>query len=265
VRLFYARNQRYTLQRWDVAGESKGSPDFLLTGVSTLLRLAASFDTESVRFEKLQQEATAMVATTPTRPEFIDTYWIIPEYATEPYGKVSFTRQDCRTFTANYLDLIKKTLPVWGNAVYSNRALVNPSAGFDSPIHEADVTAISGFFASVITSVAPLDMVGRSGGAERLAGFFVAGLSTLLRLASLFDSRVRGLKEPTKEATAMVATTPTRPEFIDTYWIIPEYATEPYGKVSFTRQDCRTFHSMFKNSRLIWCGRKSMHAGMEEN
>ncbi|ASV33864.1 hypothetical protein CJJ18_07540 [Candidatus Williamhamiltonella defendens] len=108
----------------------------------------------------------------------------------------------------------------------------------------------------MITSVAPLNMVGRSGGDASLAGFFVAGMLTLLRLATPFSIGMRGLKEPTKEATAMVATTPTRPEFIDNYWIIPEYATEPYGKVSFTRQDCRTFHSMFKYSRLIWAGRQ---------
>ncbi|WP_148203623.1 hypothetical protein [Sodalis glossinidius] len=51
-----------------------------------------------------------------------------------------------------------------------------------------------------------------------------------------------------------MATTQTRPEFIDTYWIIPEYSSAPYGKVSFTRQDRRTFIAMFKDSRLIWAG-----------
>ncbi|MGX8942080.1 hypothetical protein ACWWJF_19280 [Symbiopectobacterium sp. Eva_TO] len=50
--------------------------------------------------------------------------------------------------------------------------------------------------------------------------------------------------------------TQTRPEFIDTYWIIPEYETTPYGKVSFTRQDRRTFIALFKDSRLIWAGRQ---------
>ncbi|QBY44318.1 hypothetical protein QE197_12595 [Arsenophonus nasoniae] len=63
----------------------------------------------------------------------------------------------------------------------------------------------------------------------------------------------------------MVATTQTRPEFIDTYWIIPEYSTTPYGKVSFTRQDRRIFISLFKDSRLIWAGRQPVHTGMEEN
>ncbi|MGX8942499.1 hypothetical protein ACWWJF_22235 [Symbiopectobacterium sp. Eva_TO] len=50
--------------------------------------------------------------------------------------------------------------------------------------------------------------------------------------------------------------TQTRPEFIDTYWIIPEYSTVPYGKVSFTRQDRCTFIALFKDSRLIWAGRQ---------
>ncbi|HGJ5878007.1 MAG TPA: hypothetical protein ACHBZ9_02680 [Arsenophonus nasoniae] len=57
--------------------------------------------------------------------------------------------------------------------------------------------------------------------------------------------------------------TQTRPEFIDTYWIIPEYSTTPYGKVSFTRQDRRIFISLFKDSRLIWAGRKPVHASVE--
>ncbi|MDR5611642.1 MAG: hypothetical protein RAM36_00960 [Arsenophonus sp.] len=74
------------------------------------------------------------------------------------------------------------------------------------------------------------------------------------------------MKEISQEATAMVTTpTQTHPEFIDTYWIIPEYATTPYGKVSFTRKDFRTFIAMFKDSRLIWAGRKPVHASMEGN
>ncbi|WP_180817029.1 hypothetical protein [Arsenophonus endosymbiont of Aphis craccivora] len=74
------------------------------------------------------------------------------------------------------------------------------------------------------------------------------------------------MKELSREATSMVTIpTQTHPEFIDTYWIIPEYATTPYGKVSFTRQDRRTFNSMFKDSRLIWAGRQPVRTGMEGN
>lgn len=57
--------------------------------------------------------------------------------------------------------------------------------------------------------------------------------------------------------------TQTRPEFFDTYWIIPEYETTPYGKVSFTRQDRRTFIALFKDSRLIWAGRQPVNCFTE--
>ncbi|MBG6243126.1 MAG: hypothetical protein EKE20_15490 [Candidatus Symbiopectobacterium sp. Dall1.0] len=50
--------------------------------------------------------------------------------------------------------------------------------------------------------------------------------------------------------------TQTRPKFLETYWIVPCYETTPYGKVSFTRQDRRTFIALFKDSRLIWAGRQ---------
>ncbi|ESG86184.1 hypothetical protein SEEK9263_14681, partial [Salmonella enterica subsp. enterica serovar Kentucky str. ATCC 9263] len=43
-------------------------------------------------------------------------------------------------------------------------------------------------------------MVGRSGGAFALAGFFVAGLSTLLRLTTPFDSGLVRFAKPHKEA-----------------------------------------------------------------
>lgn len=49
---------------------------------------------------------------------------------------------------------------------------------------------------------------------------------------------------------------PTRPKFTDTYWIIAPFSDIPYGKVSFTRQEARLFRTMFKDSRLIWAGRK---------
>ncbi|HAF8380185.1 TPA: ash family protein [Salmonella enterica] len=51
-------------------------------------------------------------------------------------------------------------------------------------------------------------MVGRSGGAFALAGFFVAGLSTLLRLTTPFDSGLVRFAKPHKEA-AIMATIPT--------------------------------------------------------
>lgn len=49
--------------------------------------------------------------------------------------------------------------------------------------------------------------------------------------------------------------------FIDTYWIVPSYSTMPYGKIAFTQRESRTFNSMFKDSRLIWAGRKPVREG----
>ncbi|WP_334470422.1 hypothetical protein [Arsenophonus sp. PmNCSU2021_1] len=93
----------------------------------------------------------------------------------------------------------------------------------------------------------------------------IAGIPTPLRLATPFGIGLVRFEKPNQEATTMVATTQTRPEFIDTYWIIPEYTTTPYGKVSLTRQDRRTFNSMFKDSRLIWAGRQPVRTGMGVN
>ncbi|MBG6242930.1 MAG: hypothetical protein EKE20_14405 [Candidatus Symbiopectobacterium sp. Dall1.0] len=129
------------------------------------------------------------------------------------------------------------------------------ATGPASPSSKADISRYKRFFCVRNQRCAPI-MVGRSGGALALAGFFATGLAALLRLATLPASRERGLKELSKEATAMVATAYTRPEFTDTYWIIHEYSTAPYGKVSFTRQDRRTFIALFKDSRLIWAGRQ---------
>ncbi|QBY47012.1 hypothetical protein ArsFIN_56230 (plasmid) [Arsenophonus nasoniae] len=44
-------------------------------------------------------------------------------------------------------------------------------------------------------------------------------------------------------------------KMVDIYWIVPLYSTTPCYKVSFTKQDYRTFNAMFKDSRLIWAGR----------
>ncbi|MGG2141614.1 hypothetical protein [Symbiopectobacterium sp. RP] len=150
-------------------------------------------------------------------------------------------------------------LQATGNLSYSRDQHLNKTgAGFGIPIHEADISRDKRFFCVRNQRCAPI-MVGRSGGALALAGFFVAGIPTPLRLATLLGIRERGSIEPTKEATAMVATTQTRPEFIDTYWIIPEYSSEPYGKVSFTRQDRCIYNSLFKDSRLIWAGRQPVN------
>ncbi|WP_334473752.1 hypothetical protein [Arsenophonus sp. PmNCSU2021_1] len=61
-----------------------------------------------------------------------------------------------------------------------------------------------------------------------------------------------------------MVTTPiqTHPKFTDTYWIIPLNSAVPYGKVSFTHRDFRTFTALFKDSRLIWAGRQPVRVSL---
>ncbi|MEN3261374.1 hypothetical protein AAH678_22055 [Sodalis endosymbiont of Spalangia cameroni] len=161
------------------------------------------------------------------------------------------------------------------NLSYSRSVAPQWAAGFSSPSVRADRISRSKVrFFCVRDPRCAFIMVRRNGGASALAGFSDTGLLTPIRLATLFSSRRRGSKELVREATTM-ATAYTRPKFIDTYWIIPEYETTPYGKVSFTRQDRRTFIAMFKDSRLVWAGRQPVssttygkhtrsHEGIEE-
>ncbi|MBG6242819.1 MAG: hypothetical protein EKE20_13790 [Candidatus Symbiopectobacterium sp. Dall1.0] len=148
-------------------------------------------------------------------------------------------------------------LQATGNLSYSRHQHPNKTgAGPASLNTEADISRFKErFFCVRDPRYAPI-MVRRNGGASALAGFFCASLAAPIRLATLPASRLVRLQNLTEEAAAMVATTQTRPEFIDTYWIIPEYSTAPYGKVSFTRRDRRTFIVLFKDSRLIWAGRQ---------
>lgn len=92
-------------------------------------------------------------------------------------------------------------------------------------------------------------MVGRSGGAERLADFLCIGLLILLRLATLFRSWVRGSMNFTQEAAIMATI-----KFIDTYWIIPNKLSKPATKASLTQETLNLFKT-YSNVRLIWSGR----------
>ncbi|WP_234813209.1 ash family protein [Candidatus Hamiltonella defensa] len=171
--------------------------------------------------------------------------------------------------TTFVLDVIKNPLPVWANFAYSHHALVNPSDGFRSlSIHKATVDAVDSVFFYVVDNAHQYSMVALSGQSSDWLVSLCTSTANLDIVTAHYEFRSSSgdFLNKHKEIASM-ATIPshTHPEFIDTYWIIPEYATEPYGKVSFTRQDCRTFHSIFKYSRLIWCGRKPMHVVMEEN
>lgn len=108
-------------------------------------------------------------------------------------------------------------LQATGNLSYSRHQHPNKTgAGFESPNTEADICRFKQRFFCVRDPRCAFIMVRRNGGAFALAGFFCAGLSTPIRLASPFESGLVRLQNLTEEATTM-ATTQTRPEFIDTY------------------------------------------------
>ncbi|EPA6640960.1 host cell division inhibitor Icd-like protein [Serratia marcescens] len=115
----------------------------------------------------------------------------------------------------SYAQIWPSGIAASAKARYSYPAGVNPPAGFDSLNHKADsrLFLMRFFYVRSKPSYAHI-MVGRDGGALRLAGFFVAGLSTLLRLTTPFDSGLVSFEKTHKEAAAMVATpTPSYPEF----------------------------------------------------
>ncbi|WP_337262628.1 MULTISPECIES: host cell division inhibitor Icd-like protein [unclassified Serratia (in: enterobacteria)] len=110
----------------------------------------------------------------------------------------------------------KNTLPAAAGGCYGFLAGVNPLAGFDSLRANADnrnLSVMRSFCVRTQPSCARIT-VGRDGGAFVLAGFISAGLSTLLRLTTPFDSGLVRLINLANEATAMVATpTCLHPEF----------------------------------------------------
>jgi len=106
-------------------------------------------------------------------------------------------------------------LPLCAGGSYSFCAGVNPPAGFSSLNTEADsrLSFLRFFFVRNKPCCAQI-MVGRGGGASRLAGFFCASLLTLLRLTTPFSSGLVRFAKPTEEAAAMVATpAQTHPKF----------------------------------------------------
>ncbi|EJX3080962.1 host cell division inhibitor Icd-like protein [Salmonella enterica] len=102
----------------------------------------------------------------------------------------------------------KNRLPVCVAGLYIPVAGVNPPAGFDSLNISAGSRLISDmrFFCARYTTH-PRIMAGRSGGALALAGFRNASLSTLLRLATMFDSVLARLLKSISEAAKMAIST----------------------------------------------------------
>lgn len=77
---------------------------------------------------------------------------------------------------------------------YRYSAPYKTGAGFDSLIKKAGsrYVSVQRFFYARNTTL-PRIMAGRNGGALALAGSFLTSLSTLLRLATMFDSVMAGL------------------------------------------------------------------------
>ncbi|WP_334473615.1 ash family protein [Arsenophonus sp. PmNCSU2021_1] len=210
-----------------------------------------------------------MVATTQTRPEFIDTYWIIQEYSTTPYGKVSFTRQDRRTSADNCVDFIKNPLPILANFAYSNHALVNPSDRFGTlNWYKATIDAEDSVFFYVVDNASQHSMVALSGqSSDWLVSLYASSSNPDSVTAHKEIGTSSGDFLNKYKEIASMATIPshTHSKFTDTYWVIRLDSNRPYGKVSFTHRDFRTFTTLFKDSRLIWAGRQPVHASMEGN
>ncbi|ECC9937493.1 host cell division inhibitor Icd-like protein [Salmonella enterica subsp. enterica] len=105
----------------------------------------------------------------------------------------------------------KNRLPVRVAGLYIPVAGVNPLAGFDSLNDKAGsrYVSVQRFFCARNTTLTRI-MAGRNGGALALAGSFIASLSTLLRLATPFDSVVARLHESDKGASNMAIS--TRPQ-----------------------------------------------------
>lgn len=167
------------------------------------------------------------------------------------------------------LNCVKNPLPVWSNFAYSHHAPVNPGDRCENlSIHKATVDAVDSVFFYVVDNAHLNSMVALLGQSSDWLVSLCTSILTPNNVTAHYERENSSGDFLNKhKEIASIATIPshTHPKFTDTYWIIPEYATTPYGKVSFTRQDRRTFHSIFKYSRLIWCGRKPMHVVMEEN
>ncbi|EHG7930071.1 host cell division inhibitor Icd-like protein [Salmonella enterica] len=102
----------------------------------------------------------------------------------------------------------KNRLPVCVAGLYIPVAGVNPPAGFDSLNTVAGSRLISDmrFFYARKTTLTRI-MAGRNGGALALAGSYSASLSTLLRLATMFDSVLARLHKITVGVIHMAIST----------------------------------------------------------
>lgn len=169
----------------------------------------------------------------------------------------------------------EKHLPVPYLNDYSVPVAQHWATGRGNPCNtEATIDALSVFFvvhANVSASFhlaanARASMVSQTGQPSGWPVSSVAGISTPVWATTHGRGNSSGSNiRYTEEVDDMSsAPTRTRTKFIDIYWIAALNSDNPYGKTSFTRQEARLFRAMFKDSRLIWAGRKPVHEGVKE-
>lgn len=149
---------------------------------------------------------------------------------------------------------------------YRFPAGANSSAGFDSLNHKADSRlffVMRFFYVRNQPSCAQI-MVGRNGGASRLAGFFVAGLSTLLRLTTPFDSGLVRFAKPHKEAVIM-ATTPHSPAFVFRFLAVrrADLNAVPHCESVTAANETAARRLLAREFVLIFCARVPAQGGAQ--
>ncbi|EIY8829934.1 host cell division inhibitor Icd-like protein [Escherichia coli] len=125
------------------------------------------------------------------------------------------------------------------------------ATGFDSLNTKADSRLHSDMrFFCVRKPTHTRIMAGRNGGAFALAGFFGSSLSTLLRLATMFDSVVARLLIKTKGAFNMAVF--TRPYFV---WRFMQCLTDSIAIFTVTAATEREARAQLPHAHLIFVAR----------
>ncbi|ELE3707097.1 host cell division inhibitor Icd-like protein [Escherichia coli] len=123
--------------------------------------------------------------------------------------------------------------------------------GFDSLNSKADSRLHSDMrFFCVRKPTHTRIMAGRNGGAFALAGFFAASLSTLLRLATMFDSVVARLLTSSKGAFHMAVS--ARPYFV---WRFMQCLTGSIAIFTVTAATEREARAQLPHAHLIFVAR----------
>ena len=124
-------------------------------------------------------------------------------------------------------------------------------AGFDSLNNQAGSRYISVMrFFCARNSTLPRIMAGRNGEAVRPAGFSDASLSTLLRLATMFDSVLARLRKLNQGAAKMAIS--TRPDFI---WRFMQCHGKNICLHTVTAASEREARALLPASRLVFVAR----------